>query len=81
MSVEVEKEMLNAIFAARDEEYADFTAKLIPNVPRESIIGVRRSSAALQNGSGKMRELTNFFPHCRMNITNRTLFMHTLRRA
>ena len=41
MSVEVEKEMLNAIFAARDEEYADFTAKLIPNVPRESIIGVR----------------------------------------
>lgn len=37
MSVEVEKEMLNAIFAARDEEYADFTAKLIPNVPRESI--------------------------------------------
>ena len=72
MSVEVEKEMLNAIFAARDEEYADFTAKLIPNV---------RSSAALQNGSGKMRELTNFFPHCRMNITNRTLFMHTLRRA
>ena len=41
MSVEVEKEMLNAILAARDEEYADFTAKLIPNVPRESIIGVR----------------------------------------
>lgn len=41
MSVEVEKEMLNAIFAERDEEYADFTAKLIPNVPRESIIGVR----------------------------------------
>ena len=78
MSVEVEKEMLNAIFAARDEEYADFTAKLIPNVPRESIIG---SSAALQKGSEKMRELTNFFPHCRMNITNRTLFMHTLRRA
>ena len=30
MSVEVEREMLNAIFAARDEEYADFTAKLIP---------------------------------------------------
>lgn len=41
MSVEVEKEMLNAIIAERDEEYADFTAKLIPNVPRESIIGVR----------------------------------------
>ena len=41
MSVEVEKEMLNAIIAERDEEYADFTAKLIPNVPRENIIGVR----------------------------------------
>ena len=40
MSVEVEREMLNAIFAARDEEYADFTAKLIPNVPRESIIDI-----------------------------------------
>ena len=26
MSVEVEREMLNAIFAARDEEYADAAA-------------------------------------------------------
>lgn len=82
MSVEVEREMLNAIFAARDEEYADFTAKLIPNVPRESIIGVRTPQLrSIAKRFGKMRELTNFFPHCRMNITNRTLFMHTLRRA
>ena len=34
MSVEVEKEMLNAIFAARDEEYADFT---MPGPPVASI--------------------------------------------
>ena len=32
MSVEVEKEMLNAIFAARDEEYADFTQRVFPSV-------------------------------------------------
>ena len=54
MSVEVEKEMLNAIFAARDEEYADFTAKLIPNVPRESIM--RRAHAAAPQHCKKVRE-------------------------
>lgn len=54
MSVEVEKEMLNAIFAARDEEYADFTAKLIPNVRGKALSAcARRSSAALQKGSEK----------------------------
>lgn len=67
MSVEVEKEMLNAIFAARDEEYADFTAKLIPNVPRESIIGVRmpqlRSIAKRFGKNAGINEFLSARPH------------------
>ena len=67
MSVEVEKERLNAIFAARDEEYADFTAKLIPNVPRESIIGVRtpqlRSIAKRFGKNAGIDEFLSALPH------------------
>lgn len=67
MSVEVEKEMLNAIFAARDEEYADFTAKLIPNVPRESIIGVRtpqlRRIAKRFGKNAGINEFLSALPH------------------
>lgn len=67
MSVEVEKEMLNAILAARDEEYADFTAKLIPNVPRESIIGVRtpqlRSIAKRFGKNAGIDEFLSALPH------------------
>lgn len=67
MSVEVEKEMLNAIFAARDEEYADFTAKLIPNIPRESIIGVRtpqlRSIAKRLGKNAGIDEFLSALPH------------------
>ncbi len=67
MSVEVEQEMLNAIFAARDEEYADFTAKLIPNVPRESIIGVRtpqlRSIAKRFGKNAGIDEFLSALPH------------------
>lgn len=63
MSVEVEKEMLNAIFAARDEEYADFTAKLIPNVPRESIIGVRTPQLrSIAKRFGKNAGINEFLP-------------------
>ena len=29
------------LFALQDKEYRDFTAKLIPNVDKEKIIGVR----------------------------------------
>lgn len=67
MSVEVEKEMLNAIIAERDEEYADFTAKLIPNVPRESIIGVRtpqlRSIAKRFGKNAGINEFLSALPH------------------
>lgn len=67
MSVEVEKEMSDAIFAARDEKYADFTAKLIPNVPRESIIGVRtpqlRRIAKRFGKNAKIDEFLSALPH------------------
>lgn len=35
------KELLDILFSHQDEKYADFTAKLIPTVPREKIIGIR----------------------------------------
>ena len=34
-------EITNELFQLRDESYAYFQAKLIPNIPREKIIGVR----------------------------------------
>lgn len=38
---ELEREIVAELFAMRDEKYRDFHARLIPNVPRERIIGVR----------------------------------------
>lgn len=35
------KKLEERLFAMRDEQYADFGAKLIPNIERESILGVR----------------------------------------
>ncbi|MCQ2457497.1 MAG: DNA alkylation repair protein [Clostridia bacterium] len=35
------KELLDILFSHRDEKYADFSAKLIPTVPRERFIGIR----------------------------------------
>lgn len=40
LSLETE-EIRERLFALRDEAYAPFMAKLIPTVPRESVIGVR----------------------------------------
>ena len=36
-----QKELLAVLFEYRDEKYADFSAKLIPTVPREAFIGIR----------------------------------------
>lgn len=33
--------ILKILWANADEKYADFTAKLVPNIPREKVIGVR----------------------------------------
>ncbi|MDO5436078.1 MAG: DNA alkylation repair protein [Clostridia bacterium] len=35
------KELLDILFSHQDEKYADFSAKLIPTVPRERFIGIR----------------------------------------
>jgi len=34
-------EILSSLFALQDEAFADFQSKLLPNVPREAMIGVR----------------------------------------
>ena len=33
--------VLDKLFQAKDESYRDFQAKLVPNIPAETIIGVR----------------------------------------
>ena len=33
--------LIKELFALQDKEYRDFTAKLIPNVDKEKIIGIR----------------------------------------
>ena len=37
----IENPLIKELFALQDKEYRDFTAKLIPNVDKEKIIGVR----------------------------------------
>lgn len=55
------------LFELRDEEYADFQAKLIPTVNRELIIGVRvpeaRKLAKSVYRSGNWEEYLNSLPH------------------
>jgi len=36
-----QQDLLRVLFAHQDVKYADFTSKLIPNIPRESMIGIR----------------------------------------
>ena len=43
---ELEREIVAELFAMRDEKYRDFHARLIPNVPRERIIGVAPRACA-----------------------------------
>lgn len=35
------QDILNAIYAEQDRDYRDFFSRLVPNVPKETIIGVR----------------------------------------
>jgi len=37
----IENPLIKELFALQDKEYRDFTAKLIPNVDKEKIIGIR----------------------------------------
>ena len=55
------------LFVLRDEAYGDFTAKLVPNIPREQIIGVRtpalRSLAKELSGTAEAAAFLAELPH------------------
>ena len=55
------------LFTLRDEAYGDFTAKLVPNVPRGNIIGVRvpalRKLAKELSGSAEAAAFLKTLPH------------------
>ncbi len=55
------------LFELRDGKYADFTAKLIPNVPKESILGVRtpalRELAKEVSGTPEAAAFIKNLPH------------------
>lgn len=61
------EEILNYLNQHRDEKYADFQRKLIPNIPPESIIGVRtpllRSYAKELSKSVGCGDFTGALPH------------------
>lgn len=55
------------LFSMRDEKYANFNARLIPNIPKECIIGVRapllRSLAKEYKESAEAEQFLNSLPH------------------
>ncbi len=61
------REIREKLFSLKDEKYADFTAGLIPTLPREKFIGVRtpllRSLAKEIYKSGDCREFLSDLPH------------------
>ena len=67
MEAEVAMTIQEELFALQDTEYADFQSKLTPNIPRESIIGVRVPQLRkLAKRLGKSKEAQEFLlalPH------------------
>ena len=61
------EELIAALFSMRDERYAAFQAPLIPDIPPESIIGVRtplmRKTAKALIKEGKTGIVLNELPH------------------
>ena len=55
------------LFALQDISYADFQARLIPNIPREMFIGVRvpqaRKLAKMLAKEGKSSQFLRDLPH------------------
>lgn len=61
------------LFALQDTEYAAFQSKLTPNIPRESIIGVRVPQLRkLAKRLGKAKKLKSFFSLSRMPTMMKT---------
>ena len=61
------EDLIAALFSMRDERYAAFQAPLIPDIPPESIIGVRtpllRKTAKALIKEGKAGIVLNELPH------------------
>lgn len=59
--------VLDKLFELKDETYADFHSKLMPNIPREKIIGVKvpkmRKLAKEYSKSEKSKVFLNDLPH------------------
>lgn len=55
------------LFELQDEKYADFQSRLIPGIPKDSIIGVRvpalRQIAKLMKDSPEAEKFMRFLPH------------------
>lgn len=61
------------LFALQDTEYASFQSKLMPTVPKESIIGVRVPQLRkLAKNLEKAKKLKSFFSPSRMTTTTKT---------
>ncbi len=60
-------EIQQLLYGRRDEEYAEFQRRLVPNVPKESIIGVRtpvlRKLAAELKGTPLAAQFLETLPH------------------
>ncbi|MBQ3841143.1 MAG: DNA alkylation repair protein [Ruminiclostridium sp.] len=62
----ISKEIQNRLLEMQDTEYGDFNAKIIPNIPRESIIGVRSPELKKLVAEYKGRDMSGFLaalPH------------------
>ena len=61
------KEVQEQLFALQDLKYRDFHSKLIPNIDKENIIGIRvpilRKFAKQFAKSDKVQEFLNELPH------------------
>lgn len=59
--------ILSDLFSFQDNEYRDFNSKLIPNIPKESVIGVRvpvlRKYAKEIKNSSLANDFLNSLPH------------------
>ena len=71
--LQTENEICAALFAMQDENYRDFHAKLIPNVDKETIIGVRvPHMRAYARTVWKQARHARFWKCSRTNITKKT---------
>ncbi len=67
------------LFALKDEKYKDFTAKLIPNINKENIIGIRtmplRMLARRLYNENETEEFLNSLPHTYLEENNLHAFL------